>query len=406
MHVDLLTLYFLAIGTLLASAGMTYWEHRAHPKRSKELRVFSAAYVTLALGCGAVLLRGHFPGASGSAVSNLIILGGYLLVLHGAAIWNGRRYALFSFGILALSAVTWAVAGSAGQAVMWRFVTAFPIAMVSGLTARELFRSDAAKAVQSRHVAVAVTGVHALLYLFRACILPWLVAPMGDGFLSIASKITMYEGVLYSVLLPMAVLRLVREESHGELLRDSQTDYLTRLGNRRWFFEAGERLVLTHLSSEARNRPMSLMVFDLDHFKAINDQFGHKTGDEVLRAFADTALAMVPSGAILARIGGEEFAALFPGYDTFKGKELGESIASRFAETMSSRLADRRIEATVSIGLAQFGDELLSLADLLAAADRALYSAKSLGRNRLEVAQSLQALRLPEDELSNTSSFS
>jgi hypothetical protein len=76
MHVDLITLYFLAIGTLLASAGMTLWEHRAHPERGKELRILAAAHATLAIGCAVAPLRHDLPGAMGSALSNLVMVTG------------------------------------------------------------------------------------------------------------------------------------------------------------------------------------------------------------------------------------------------------------------------------------------------------------------------------------------
>ncbi len=409
MHVDLLTLYLLAIGTLLASAGMTYWEHLTHPKRSKELRVLAGAYTTLAIGCAAAVLRRVLSGeagVAGAAISNLLIVGGYLLILHGVALMHGRQYRVVSLGMLALLALTWAVAGVQGQAVMWAYVSAFPIAVASGLTAREFLRDDGTKLAPSRYIVVVVTAIHALFYIFRACILPWLAVPFGVHFLSIAGKVTMYEGVLYSVVLPMAMLRLVREESHSQLLQDSQTDYLTRLGNRRWFFEEGERIIREHTAKGQADRPTALLVFDLDHFKGINDQFGHKTGDEVLRAFAETVQEVAPSRTVLARIGGEEFAMLLPGYETFRAREVGESVARRFAESVSAQMHALGLAATVSIGLAQFGEDVPTLSDLLAAADRALYSAKSLGRNRLEVAQSLQVLRHSDDELSISRGFS
>jgi diguanylate cyclase (GGDEF)-like protein len=202
---------------------------------------------------------------------------------------------------------------------------------------------------------------------------------------ALVSKITVYEGVLYSVVLPMALLMMIREETHGQLLRASQTDYLTGLGNRRWFFEEGERLI----GNDAAHRPVSLLAFDLDHFKAINDRYGHKTGDEVLKAFAEIARSAVGPGAVLARIGGEEFAALLPGHDRQRAKAVGEAIARLFAQTLFVQTITQRVngaglQATVSIGLAQYGREASTLADLLAAADAALYSAKSLGGNRLE----------------------
>ncbi|MFM0418912.1 GGDEF domain-containing protein [Paraburkholderia aromaticivorans] len=383
MHVDLLTLYFLIVGTLFASSVMTLWEYRTHPRRSGELKILAAGYATLAIGCAAATVRHKLPGATGSALSNLVIVTGYLLLLHGAAALSGRQYRTGSIAMLILLALTWAVAGARWEDSVWYYASAIPIALASGVTSFELLRCDSMKAMQSRRIAVWVTGIHALLYAARASILPWLAARYGQDVVLVASNITMYEGVLYSVVLPMTLLRLIREETHGELLRDSQTDYLTRLGNRRWFFEEGERVVRDAESCQ----PISLLAFDLDLFKAINDRYGHKTGDEVLKAFSDIARSGVRPDAILARIGGEEFAALLPHHDSFRAKEVGEFIAKRFAETIPHRIDGVAIHATVSIGLAQLGTDAPTLADLLAAADAALYNAKSLGGNRLVTAQ-------------------
>jgi diguanylate cyclase (GGDEF)-like protein len=383
MHVDLLTLYFLVVGTLFASSGMTLWEHRTHPRRSKELKILAAGYATLAIGCAAVLVRHELPGATGSALSNLVIVTGYLLVLQGVASLSGRQYRNSSTAMLILLALTWAVAGARWEDSVWYYASAIPIALASGVTSFELLRCDGMKSMQSRNIAVLVTGIHTLLYAARACILPLLAARYGLDVVSVASNITMYEGVLYSVVLPMTLLRLIREETHGELLRDSQTDYLTRLGNRRWFFEEGARVIR---DAEPR-RPISLLAFDLDLFKTINDRYGHKTGDEVLKEFGEIARSVVGPDAILARIGGEEFAALLPHHNSLRAKEVGEIVAKRFAETIPHRIDGVAIQATVSIGLAQLGTGAPTLADLLAAADAALYNAKSLGGNRLVLAQ-------------------
>jgi diguanylate cyclase (GGDEF)-like protein len=383
MHFDLLTLYFLIIGTLFASSGMTLWEYRAHPRRSKELKILAAGYATLAIGCAAVTVRSELPGATGSALSNLVIVTGYLLVLQGVASLSGRQYRNSSIATLILLALTWAVAGARWVDSVWYYASAIPIALASGVTSFELLRCDGMKMMPSRHIAVLVTGVHTLLYAARASILPLLAARYGRDVVSVASNVTMYEGVLYSVVLPMTLLKLIREETHGELLRDSQTDYLTRLGNRRWFFEESARVI--H-DAEPR-RPISLLAFDLDLFKTINDRYGHKTGDEVLKVFGDVARSVVGPDAILARIGGEEFAALLPHYDSLRAKDVGETVAKRFAETIPHRIDGVAIQATVSIGLAQFGTKAPTLADLLAAADAALYNAKSLGGNQLVLAQ-------------------
>ncbi|MBB5504852.1 GGDEF domain-containing protein [Paraburkholderia atlantica] len=380
MKVDLATLYLLVIGTLLASSAMMYWEHLSHPKRSKELRMLAIGYATLGLGCAAASFRVQLLGAAGPAVSNLVILTGYLLVLDGVAMFNGRRYLASSIGLLVLMALTWAVAGVRWQAAVWMYVSAIPIALASTMTSFELLRGDGMPAVQSRRVAVVLTGIHALFYIARAFVLPWMASIFGPRVLAVSSEITMYEGVLYSVILPMTLLRMTREEIHGELLRESRTDYLTRLGNRKLFFEQGEQVISEH---QMHRRPVALLAFDLDHFKRINDRYGHKTGDEVLRSFAETVRAETGTDAILARIGGEEFAALLPGHDTERAKKVGETVASRFA-AMSHGADGDRIRATVSIGLVESNRETTSLTDLLSAADQALYRAKSLGGNRLE----------------------
>ncbi|MEM5285756.1 diguanylate cyclase domain-containing protein [Paraburkholderia sabiae] len=382
MHVDLITLYLLAIGTLLASSVMTLWECRVHPKRGKELRILAAAYATLAVGCAVASWRRELPGVLGSALSNLIIVSGYLLILHGVAVLNGRKHVRTSAAVLVLLAIAWAIAGVRGQDFMWMYLSAIPIAVACGLTARELARCDGMKSLQSLRIAMLVSGGHAVFYAFRACMLPWLTALFGLDFLITVSKITMYEGVLYSVVLPMTLLRLVREETHGQLLQESQTDYLTGLGNRRWFFEEGARII----RDSSESRPVALLAIDLDHFKKINDRYGHETGDRVLKSFADIARSVLGRDAIFARIGGEEFAVLLPEYDSLRAKEAGEAVVKSFGETVTLGGNGAGVQATVSIGLAQSGSEASSLSDLLAAADQALYRAKSLGGNRLELA--------------------
>ncbi|CAB3643820.1 hypothetical protein LMG22037_00531 [Paraburkholderia phenoliruptrix] len=390
MRVDLFTLYLLIIGTLLASSGMTLWEHRSHPRRSRELSVLAAGYATLAIGCAAAMFRRELPGAWGSALSNLVILTGYLLVLHGVALLSRRQYRAVSVGLLFVMALTWAVGSARWESTIWAYVSAIPIALASGMTSRELLRGDDLKALPSRYIAVAVTGIHALTYAFRALALPWLAARYGNGLLLVSSVVTMYEGVLYSVVLPMTLLKLIREETHGQLLQQSQTDYLTGLGNRRWFFEQGERVI----GEGGKSRPLSLLALDLDRFKKLNDRYGHKTGDEVLKSFAEVARGAVGHDAVLARIGGEEFAALLPRHDAARAQAVGEMIVARFAQTVSHRVDGNDIQATVSIGLAHSADAAESLAELLAAADEALYRAKSLGGNRVEGAHKAVSLKL------------
>lgn len=387
MYVDLLTLYLITIGTLLASAALTFWEHRTHPNRSRSLRILSLGFATLAVGCSTVLFRADLPGVFGAALSNLVFLGGYLLILNSVASLSGRHYRIRSVGLLVVMALIWAVAGARYQDLVWKYVSAFPIALVSGLTAWELWRCDSLKVFKTRHIAVAAAGIHALIYLGRAFILPWWVAAHGPSVQLLASNITMYEGVLYSVILPMTLIKLIREETLSRLVLESQTDYLTRLGNRRWFFEQGARVI----DSAAGRGRVAVLAFDLDQFKSINDRHGHQAGDQVLKAFARIVRDVMGPKAILARIGGEEFAALLVGQDAGRAQALGESAARRFAETIAHPVDGIGIRATVSIGLAQFDGDAPPLADALARADQALYQAKALGGNRLEPAMVLES---------------
>ncbi|WP_347302326.1 GGDEF domain-containing protein [Croceibacterium sp. TMG7-5b_MA50] len=382
MHFDLLTLYYLAIGTLLLSAGLTLWERHAHPQRGRELRLAATGYCVLALGCAIASARAHFPAAMGAALGNLVLTAGYLVVLNAVAIINGRTYRRASVALILLLAVIWTIGGSAWEASLWNYISAAPIAAVCAMTAREVHGSYLLRALRSRHVIVAVSGGHALFYVARATILPLVAAGFGPDALTIVAKATMYEGVLYSVGLPMALLSLVREEAHNHVLGASRTDYLTGLANRRWFFEEGERIV----RDAPACRQTALLAFDLDHFKSINDRFGHAAGDEILRLFARAAQAKAGGDAVLARIGGEEFAALLPDHGAQRSRLVGQAIAKAFTQAVASDPRFPGLRATVSIGVAEHGADGTSLSGLLSAADRALYAAKSSGRNRIELA--------------------
>ncbi|VFR47226.1 Bll4347 protein [plant metagenome] len=369
------------IGTLFAGAAMMFWEHRSNPARSSALRTLAAGFAVLAIGCVGALYRRDLPSPYGAALANFIIVTGYLLVLNGVASLNGRRYGLFGAGLLACTVSAWLIAGAAWQEVMWNYISAIPIALVSALTAWEMWRCAAMKSFPTRHIVVGVTFIHAFLYGARAAILPWLVTAEGPPMQAFASMITIYAGVLYSMLLPMALLKVFREEAHGQLLKESMTDYLTRLGNRKRFFEEGAR----QLQGAGRG-PVAFLAFDLDHFKLVNDRHGHQTGDEVLQSFAEIARSVMGPGAMLARIGGEEFAGLLTGEEARHAQALGEAVAQAFAGTIASRVGNSEITVTVSIGLAHYEGQLPSLGDGLAAADRALYRAKSQGGNRVETA--------------------
>ncbi len=161
-----------------------------------------------------------------------------------------------------------------------------------------------------------------------------------------------------------------------ELERDAITDGLTGLNNRRYF---DARLVEELAIARRHNRPMSLFLFDVDHFKSFNDTFGHDTGDRVLRGLAEVTRAQCRAADVTCRYGGEEFVVILPSTPLENARAVAERLRMAVAET---DIAGHRV--TISVGLATYPDHGTANADgLLKAADDALYEAKRGGRNRV-----------------------
>lgn len=169
---------------------------------------------------------------------------------------------------------------------------------------------------------------------------------------------------------------------HATLEQMSMTDELTRLYNRRFLTQAFEveikRVVRTGL-------PLSVLIIDVDHFKAFNDRFGHPRGDVFLTALGSFLANRTRSTDIAARYGGEEFVVLLPGIDKEQAIQKAELLRAEIAET---HLAGDELPAlTVSIGVATCPDDGHSSEKLTEKADSALYESKHRGRNRVEVFQ-------------------
>jgi diguanylate cyclase (GGDEF)-like protein len=159
-------------------------------------------------------------------------------------------------------------------------------------------------------------------------------------------------------------------------------DPLTGIANRRAFLQDAALLAKRHSSNP---RPTAVLLIDLDHFKSINDRFGHALGDRVLEIFTDAARASIRSSDLIGRLGGEEFAAVLTDTSRDKALAVAERIRESFAQA-SQEVDGRPVCASVSIGIVHCQEAALDVAELLAQADQALYFAKERGRNRVEVA--------------------
>jgi diguanylate cyclase (GGDEF)-like protein/PAS domain S-box-containing protein len=173
------------------------------------------------------------------------------------------------------------------------------------------------------------------------------------------------------------VLRRVSERKRGltEIRNRLTQDHLTGVFNRAHFFETAQ----SHMSRHDK-APVSVLMIDADHFKSINDTYGHPTGDRVLKELASTLKRYLRPDDILGRIGGEEFALLLPDLDIEGARLVAASLRGQIA-LMRVPAGGSPVPFSVSIGCASRDDANVTLDQVLAAADRALYRAKALGRD-------------------------
>lgn len=189
------------------------------------------------------------------------------------------------------------------------------------------------------------------------------------------NKVFMLESFLNVIVISTSCLMLIKERSEERHRIASETDSLTGIANRRAFVRQTEAL----LRSNAKNAVLA--VIDLDHFKPINDQFGHQAGDRVLIEFSRRVSEGLPEQALFGRIGGEEFAVFLP-----EGPYQAESLLNQLRtqiENMAIFSAGHRIPLTVSIGFADVEKAGANFDQMVGAADCALYIAKERGRNRV-----------------------
>lgn len=201
-------------------------------------------------------------------------------------------------------------------------------------------------------------------------------------------------GALYLVLMLMVGLKihtstqeaLQLRQRNDELIRELelqvQRDELTGLSNRGSFIAAGQK----ELQRAARyQHSLALLMVDIDHFKKINDSYGHLAGDEVLKAVAQTCRETIRANDFLARLGGEEFVILMPEAELEQARAAAERLREAVAE-MRCDLQEGIVTPTISVGVAAIEGGVESLSSLMRRSDRAMYQAKAQGRNRICIA--------------------
>ena len=304
------------------------------------------------------------------------------MIWNGARLFHGRR--LWPIAAFA-GAIAWLILcqipalseGSNGRLALGAIV----VAIYTFFIAFELWR-ERRKALYSRTAAVVVPCLHAAIFLMPLAMRAFLPEMFGSGWRTVFALETM----IYAVGTAFIMLLLVKDY-HVHVYRSAATtDHLTGLLNRRAFMENAKNLCTYQ---GRRGLPVTLMMLDLDHFKSINDRFGHAVGDEVLRVFANVARSSMRGSDIVGRLGGEEFAVIVA-----EPMEFAARIAERLRvgfEIAGVTVGAHEIGATMSIGAATSLEPVTDLDALIARADAALYRAKHDGRNRMHAADDAPA---------------
>lgn len=317
-------------------------------------------------------------------------LGNVLLVAGAASIWAGARSLRTTspkiWYLAAAPAIT-AVASVLDRPAtnVWSGAPAYLgfMSLLIGLGCRELFLLD--RHFSRVHLTLGVgSGILAGFYLGRFAAF---LAEGRDGtvFQSVFGSVTT---TVFSAVIMVVASFTMAEMSYEQQTRDlrarATVDGLTGLLNRTAFLDLAE----DELRRLNRGRTTaSLILADLDHFKAINDEFGHSAGDTALQAFAEACAATVRSTDLVGRYGGEEFIMLLPGVTQERAGEIAADISARL-HASSSPVVSRL--PTSSYGIASTAPGRVDLDALIASADAALYRAKTLGRDRSVLAGGLE----------------
>jgi diguanylate cyclase (GGDEF)-like protein len=320
-----------------------------------------------------------------------IIFGNIVLLLSAAMNWTAMRTLTgrqpYLPGILAGS-VVWlllclipAFYDSMANRVLIYSLLAFGYGV---LTTLELWRNRHSLDVAFMP-ALVLTVLHTIFYAVRSATddgLPVTKALLGSGEGVPFFSFMLFESMLYVIGIAYITLAMVKERAELKLKAAALSDPLTGIGNRRAFMQHGSHLLD---GCQQRAEPAALLLCDLDHFKRLNDTYGHPVGDQALIAFSEVLMESVRKEDVFGRIGGEEFACLLCACDEPTALETAERIRHSFAGL--SILEPGLL--SVSIGVVTTRESGYDLSRLLSEADQALYGAKHQGRNRVQTLRSL-----------------
>lgn len=370
--------------SLVGAIFLLYWGWQS---RSAGLFWWYLPFLFGLLAAFSVLMRPMPFAFWGERGSTLLIILAYGGLWQAARVFADRSHVMLPVLVLAAGWLALSVAlGHFGGGIYFgNLALGALITLFNAGAAYEFWRGRKQEPLPSRMAVVFILVVNALFQAIIHLFSPFLPAPLGVQEVT-AWAVVVYNAEVLFLALSMAMLVIalfrerVAEEYHQLAIHDPLTGLLNRLT-----FDA-------HLADETSvpTGPYALMVIDIDHFKKINDSFGHHVGDEVIIQAARTIERGLRRSDRLYRFGGEEFVCLLPGVNGDVARMIAERIRKSFSEVITL-VPEGEVHATISIGVAASRDGSRAHAAVLADADSALYLAKRGGRNRVEVSTFDQA---------------
>jgi len=242
--------------------------------------------------------------------------------------------------------------------------------------------------------AAAVMGLFAMSQFIAACV------ALTQGAEPVPVRVDLYNLVNFLTLpaaytgMGMFVIFMLASDLSEQMKEIAVRDQLTGLLNRRGFAEAAAKAFAT---ARRTDRPLSVIMTDIDRFKAINDLYGHGTGDRALRHFSRILSQARRDEDVVARVGGEEFALVLPGTEVDEGIRVAERLCRQLEQTPMDTDIDPLV-MTASFGVATISINDVNVSDIIVRADAALYRSKRAGRNRIDL-ESSQLMLMPGGEL-------
>lgn len=378
MKFNIPTLLSATIVVMAVVALLLVWAW-LHNRREKALLWWGLALLLEMSGTALVILRGNIPDWLSIVVANALLIAACGLIWGASRLFNGRSF----HPNLGVGAATWFLACclnefysslSARASLLSLLVSVYAL-----LAAWEFWRGQ--EPLVSRRAIVVCLTVHAIVFILHTPAVMFssgienTLLLAGPWFVFIA-----FQGIIQTILAAFLLMTMAKEREELRYKTASRVDPLTGAFNRRYFVASAERVIE---KASRDGRAVALILFDLDHFKAINDSLGHQLGDEVLKLFCFTASMQLQSDDIFGRLGGEEFAVILPVGTAERALEVANRILTAF-ELQGRSVARPGLEITASAGLSMLEEGISSFDDLFTVADLALYKAKRMGRNRAE----------------------